>query len=136
MFGLGIEIGKVFGSRCLLTKLNRLNFSIGYDEETRYKQSVICDEDISDFLRTNFKGFFSQCPADNVYDNVCTFDGTGTLQGIGIVVSTTPGTTVQGMAPIKRQKMQGDNLGDTIRPTRIHWIVKSKIETIKRKSAV
>ena len=31
MFGLGNEIDKDFGSRWLLTELNRLGFSIGYD---------------------------------------------------------------------------------------------------------
>ena len=31
MFGLGTEIDKDFGSRWLLTELNRLGFSIGYD---------------------------------------------------------------------------------------------------------
>ena len=60
MFELGIEIDKVFGSRWLLTELNRLGFSIGYDEATRYKQSVICNEDISDFLRTNIRGSLSR----------------------------------------------------------------------------
>ena len=44
MFGLGVEVDKVFGSRWLLTELNRLGFSISYDEVTRYKQSVVNNE--------------------------------------------------------------------------------------------
>ena len=109
MFGLGIEIDNIFVSWWLLIKLNRLGFSIGYDEATRYKQSVICSEDISDFLRTNLRWSFSQWFADNVYHNVCTIDGKSTLHGKGIVVSKTPGTTVEGLAAIKRQKMQQAN---------------------------
>ena len=34
MFGLGIEVEKVFGSKWLLTELNRLGFSISSDEVT------------------------------------------------------------------------------------------------------
>lgn len=105
MFGLGIEVDKVFGSRWLLTELNRLGFSIGYNEVVRYKQSVVCNENISDFLNTNLPGSFSQWSADNVDHNTCTIDGKGSLHGMGIVVSSTPGTFVEGMTPIKRQKM-------------------------------
>ena len=40
--------------------LNRLGFSIGYDEATQYEQSVMCNKDISDFLRMDHRGSFSQ----------------------------------------------------------------------------
>ena len=109
MFGLGIEADKVFGSRWLLTELNRLGFSISHDEATRYKQSVVCNENVSDFLKTNFAGSFSQWSADNVDHNVCAIDGKGTLHWMGVVVSTTPGTTIQGLTPIPRQKMRCAN---------------------------
>ena len=69
---------------------------------------MICNEDISDFLRTNLRGSFSQWFADNVGNNVCIIDGGGILHGMGIV-STIPGTTVEGLAPIKGQKMQRAN---------------------------
>ena len=109
MFGLGIEADKVFGSRWLLTELNRLGFSISHDEATRYKQFVVCNENVSDFLKTNLAGSFSQWSADNVDHNVCTIDGEGTLHGMGVIVSTTPGTTIQGLTPIPRQKMRCAN---------------------------
>ena len=70
LFGLGIEVDKVFGSRWLLTELNRLGFSISHDETTRYKQSVVCNEDISDFIKANLSGSFSQWSADNIDHNV------------------------------------------------------------------
>ena len=104
MFGLGVEVDKVFGSRWLLTELNRLGFSISYDEVTRYKQSVVNNESINDFIKSNLSGSFSQWSADNVDHNVCTIDGKGTLHGMGLVVSTTPGASIQGLAPIPRQK--------------------------------
>ena len=106
MFGLGVEVDKVFGSRWLLTELNRLGFSISHDETTRYKQSVVCNENVTDFLKTNLSGSFSQWSADNVDHNVCTIDGKGTLHGMGVVVSTTPGTSIQGLTPIPRQKIR------------------------------
>ena len=107
MFVLGVEPDEVFGSRRLLTELNR--FSISHDESTRYKQSVVCNENVSDFLKTNLAGFFSQWSADNVDHNVCTIDGKGTFHGMGVIVSTTPGTTIQGLTPIPRQKMRCAN---------------------------
>ena len=107
MFGLGIEIDKIFQLRWLLTELNRLMTS--YDEAARWKQSVICSKDISDFPRTNLKGSISQWSPYNVDLDFCTIDGRGTLHGMGTVVSITPGTTVEGLTLIKRQKIQRAN---------------------------
>ena len=59
MFGLGIEVEKVFGSKWLLTELNRLGFSISSDEVTRYKQLLIFNESVFGFLKTNLNGTFS-----------------------------------------------------------------------------
>ena len=44
VFGLGIEVGKVFRSKWLLAELYRLEFSISPDEAARYQQSVVCNE--------------------------------------------------------------------------------------------
>ena len=44
LFGLGVEIDHIFGSKWLITQLSRLGFSISYDEVTRYKHSVIQSE--------------------------------------------------------------------------------------------
>ena len=41
LFGLGIEMDHVFGSKWLISELAHLGFSITYDEVVRYKQSVI-----------------------------------------------------------------------------------------------
>lgn len=103
MFGLGIEGDKVFGSKWVLRELNCLGFSISHDEVTRYKQSVVCNENVSDFINANLSGSFSQWSADNVDHNVCTTDGKGTLHGMGLIVSTTPGSSVYSLIPIPRQ---------------------------------
>ena len=44
VFGLGIEVELVFGSKWLLIELNILGFSISPDEATQYQQTVICNE--------------------------------------------------------------------------------------------
>jgi len=42
MFGVGIEMDHVFGSkRLLINELSQLGFSFSYDEVVKYKQSVI-----------------------------------------------------------------------------------------------
>ena len=104
MFGLGNEVEKVFGSKWLLTELNRLGFSISSDGVTRYKQLLIFNEIVLGFLKTNLNGTFSQWSADNVDHNVCTIDGKSTLHDMGIVVSTTPERHAQGLTPISIQK--------------------------------
>ena len=35
MFGLGIKVDKVFGSKWILTELDRLGLSVSHDEVTR-----------------------------------------------------------------------------------------------------
>lgn len=41
LFGVGVEMDHVFGSKWLINELSHLGFSISYDEVTKYKQSVI-----------------------------------------------------------------------------------------------
>ena len=76
-------------------------------DEARYTQSVVCNEDVSDFIKANLSGSFSQCSADKVDHNVCTINGKGTLHEMGLKVSTTPGSSLQSnLTPIPRQKMK------------------------------
>ena len=103
MFALGIDSDKVFRSKWVLRELNRFGFSISHDEVTRYKQSVVCNEDVSDFINANLSVSFSQWSADNVDHNVCTTDGKGTLHGMGLIVSTTPDSSIYSLIPISRQ---------------------------------
>ena len=107
LFGLGIELDHVFGSKWLLKELNRLGFCIGSDEVTRYKQSIVENENAMDFLCENLSGSFTQWPADNADHNLCTLDGKGTFHAMGIIASRTGTNEIHaenGLYKAKRQK--------------------------------
>ena len=109
MFGLGTELDKVFGSKWLLTELNKLGFSITSNETTRYKQSVVCNENINDYLNNVMNGSFSQCSADNVDHNIASIDGKGSLHAMGIIVSSSssiPKINLSELPPVVRQKLK------------------------------
>ena len=115
LFATGVEMDHVFGSKWLLTELSRIGFSVGVDEVTRYKQSVVHNENITDFMKTYLPGSFTQWTADNVDHNVRSIDGKGTLHAMGIVSSSTNrvGLPTQRLEPVKRQKLK--NVFDTIK---------------------
>jgi len=50
MFGIGMEMDHVFGSKWLINELSHLGFSISYDEVVKYKQSVIQSETVENLL--------------------------------------------------------------------------------------
>ena len=60
LFGVGIEMEHVFGSKWLINELLRLGFSISYDEVVRYKQSVIRSETLENLLSEYIPGTFTQ----------------------------------------------------------------------------
>ena len=72
LFGIATEMDHVFGSKWLVTELNRLGFSLSYDEIQRYKQSVIENENLNEILKSVRQGTFSQWSAYNVDYNVKT----------------------------------------------------------------
>ncbi|XP_065911780.1 uncharacterized protein [Dysidea avara] len=90
LFGIGVEMDHVFGSRWLVNELSRLGFSITYDEVNRYKQSVIQSESLDNLLAEYLPGAFTQWVADNVDRNVASLDGNGSLYGMGIIAVSTP----------------------------------------------
>ena len=90
LFGIGVEMDHVFGSRWLVNELSRLGFSISYDEVNRYKQSVIQSESLDSLLAEYFPGTFTQWVADNVDHNVASLDGNSSLHGMGIIAISTP----------------------------------------------
>ena len=83
------KVEKVFGSKWLITELNKLGFSISSNETTRYKQSVVCNENISDYLKDVMPGSFCQWSAGNVDHKISSIDGKGSLDAMGIIVSST-----------------------------------------------
>ena len=76
----------------------------GKEKVNRYKQSVVCNENISDYPRENLIGSFGQWSADNTDHQVNTLDGKGTLHAMGIVISTTGQEKQSPLPPIPRQK--------------------------------
>ena len=103
----------MFGSKWLLGELSGLGFSNTVDEVTRYKQSVVCNDDPNDFIKRAMQGCFGQWSADNVDHNVRTLDGKGTLHGMGIELSTTGANVAAASSKlpyIPRQRLmeQGD----------------------------
>ena len=90
LFGIGVEMDHVFGSRWLINELSQFGFSISYDEVNRYKQSVIQSESLESLLMEYFPGTFTQWVADNVDHNVASLDGNNSLHGMGIIAISTP----------------------------------------------
>ena len=87
MFGLGVEMDNVFGSKFLLNQLSKLGFSVSPEEVLRYKQSVTENEDTGNFILNYFPGSFTQWMADNADHNAMTIDGKGSMQCNGLYKS-------------------------------------------------
>ena len=107
LFGLGVEVDHLFGSRWLIDELNRLGFSVSYSEVLRFKQSAVKEDDTSKTFETLVPGTFTQFVGDNVDHNLNTLDGKGTFHGMGILAASTNKHEIQRMrrSHIKRQKL-------------------------------
>ena len=90
MFGIGIEMDHVFGSKWLINEFSHLGFSFSYDEVIKYKQSVIQSETPENLLSEYIPGTFTQWVADNVDHNVATLDDQGSFHGMGIIAISSP----------------------------------------------
>ena len=88
LFGIGVSLDHMFGSRILLDFISRLGFSVSYDELCRYKQSLV--QSTNSDMPHSFAHSFTQGSGDNVDHNIKTIDGTGTFHGMGIISMTTP----------------------------------------------
>ena len=107
LFGIGIEVDHVFGSRWLIDELFTLGFSILYPEVTRFKQSVVQNQEILKPVIGKAPGTFTQWVGDNVDHNVRTLDGTGTFHAMGIIsASTTSSLALEHLQqPVPRKQM-------------------------------
>ena len=82
----------------------QLGYCFSYNEVQRYKQFLISsDTDVLTSISTEFTQFVS----DNVDHNVCTFDGSGTFRGIGIIafstnVTESPNEKIQRLAKMSK----------------------------------
>ena len=78
-FALGVELSNQL--RWLLCELNRLGLCISPDEVTRFKQSVIQDENIDNAVIPDPNSFI-QYVADNTDNDICKLDGKNTHHGL------------------------------------------------------
>ena len=118
LFGLAVEMDHVFRSRWQVDHLPKLGYSLSSYEVTRYKQSVIENENASDWLKRIMIGSFCHWIADNVDHNVRTLDRKGTLHAKGIIVTTTgPNVSNQDLPKIPRTKLK--NVGKLIQKKEI-----------------
>jgi hypothetical protein len=92
LFGIGVSLDHMFGSRTVIDMLARVGFSISHDEVGRYKQSVVQSNNPD--VPQSYSHSFTQWSGDNVDHNVKTLDGTGTFHGMGIISMTTPCTSL------------------------------------------
>ena len=112
LFGLGVEVDNIFGSKFLLNELCSLGFSVSPDEVLRYKQSVTENESASNFITEYFPGSFTQWMADNADHNAMTIDGKGSMHAMGSICATTCQDGYiprQNLRPIQRQKRKRAN---------------------------
>ena len=106
LFGVGVSVDHIVGSKGLLQKLARLGFSISPDEVNLYKQLVTKESNID----MSDSSSFTQWAADNADHNVATLDGLGTFHGMGIISMSVPNSVIGravssgsfGDVPVKR----------------------------------
>ena len=84
LFGIGIELHHVFGSKWLIKELSSLGFSITYNEVQLFKQSILQQQTLQSLSLPPFPTL-GQFIADNADSNIRTLDETGTFHGMGII---------------------------------------------------
>ena len=100
LFGLGVQLEKSFGSKWLVNHLQRLGYSISYDEVLRYKHSAV--ETSRTLAEVVDDGIFCQHVADNVDHNLVTLTGKGTFHGMGVISIST--CNIVNDLPVRRLK--------------------------------
>ena len=87
-FGLGVEMDNVLGSKWAIEELHSLGYSVSYAEVNVFNQSVTKNEDVSEYLKTNLRGSFTQFMCDNVDHNTMTIDGKNSFHAMGLCCAT------------------------------------------------
>ena len=130
LFGLGVEVDHMFGSKWLVNELAKLGFSISYDEVTKFKQSVVLDE--SNDPQVCINGEFTQWIADNVDHNIITIDGKGTFHGMGVIAATISRNgvidhSIKRIAKVMKSKQVINNKG-----IEIHWYCQPDVRPLAK----
>ena len=90
-----------------------MGFSLGVEEITRYKQSMVENESVTDFCPV-LPGAFMQLSADNIDHNVRTIDGKGTFHDMGLICRTTGVNQNVSMTRSHREKRQTLKLAEDV----------------------
>ena len=83
LFGVGVTVDHLVGSKALVQMLARLGLSITVDEINKYKQSIV--QSVEEDLSASSPAAFTQWSADNVDHNIVTLDGLGTFHGMRLI---------------------------------------------------
>ena len=83
--GLEIELDHKFRSKWLKNELLKLGFCKSPSQITRFKQSVMANNDSN--VEVVLNDSFTQWTADNVDHNVCALDGKDFFHGMGIITA-------------------------------------------------
>ena len=129
--GLGIQLHHHFASRFLIDSLHRHEFCCSYQEVQRFGQNAAVDQGTE---IPNHTTEFVQYVADNVDQNIRTFDGNDTFHGMEFIASVTPGTKHSQLVP--RKKVNSDDLCTTGRIQIQHQGSPSQAVEIKYNSIV
>ena len=84
-----MKVEKSFGTKWLINHLQRLGFSISYDEVTLYKQSAFENSTTESANSDMEDDTFVQWVADNVDHNKVTLTGKGIFHGMGVISAST-----------------------------------------------
>ena len=84
LFGIGVEMGLVFGSRWLIDELYKLGFLIPYDEVNLFKQSILQDEDLCT-LSPPVDTKVTQWACDNADHDIKTIDVSNQFHGMSTI---------------------------------------------------
>ncbi|KAK6168833.1 hypothetical protein SNE40_020007 [Patella caerulea] len=93
LFGLGVELDHIFGSKWVVSQLYSLGFCISADEVALFKNSILQDEEqysLSTSEEIDSQVMDNETPcyqfvADNADANIVTLDATGTFHGTGLI---------------------------------------------------
>ena len=100
LFGLGVELDHVLGSRWLIDELHKLGFCVSYREIAKSKQEVVANQNMDDvIIDMSSPETITKWAADNVDHNLRTLDGTGTFHGMGIIAISNSTTKMYPSVP-------------------------------------
>lgn len=102
LFGLGVTLHRLFGSKLLLDMLHNLGFCSSYNEAGKFEDSVA-----KSAPATIDQSAYVQAVFDNADHNVRTLDGHGTWHTMGGILCATPKSALHADKPVTRLKSSG-----------------------------